>query len=113
MNTVRVIPVIDIMAGQVVRAVGGDRGHYQPLKSALTNSAAPIDVARALMEKTGAAELYLADLDAIAGQKPAWTIYEGLKTVAKNLWIDAGVRSATDAIRIRRTGAIVVAGLET
>ena len=29
----RVIPVLDLKAGRAVRAIGGDRDHYQPLRT--------------------------------------------------------------------------------
>src|SRR3954452_23878448 len=30
---IRVIPVLDLKAGRAVRAIGGDRDHYQPLRT--------------------------------------------------------------------------------
>lgn len=63
----RIIPVIDVMGGVVVRAVAGRRSKYRPLRSALTDSIDPRVVAEALGNATGAAELYVADLDAILG----------------------------------------------
>jgi phosphoribosylformimino-5-aminoimidazole carboxamide ribotide isomerase len=61
----RIIPVIDVLGGEVVHAVGGDRTNYRPIKSRLTDSTKPSDVARALLDATRARELYVADLDAI------------------------------------------------
>ena len=63
----RIIPVIDIMGGIVVRAIAGRRSEYRPLVSTLTESVEPAEVARALLDATGAGELYVADLDAITG----------------------------------------------
>jgi phosphoribosylformimino-5-aminoimidazole carboxamide ribotide isomerase len=63
--TPRIIPVLDVMGGAVVHAVGGDRTNYWPVKSRLTDSTRPLDVARALLAASGARELYVADLDAI------------------------------------------------
>ena len=59
----RIIPVIDVMGGQVVRAVGGRRSEYRPIVSKLTDSTEPVEVAKALLGATGVGEIYLADLD--------------------------------------------------
>lgn len=61
----RIIPVLDVMNGVVVRGVAGNRGEYRPMRSRLTSSTDPITVAHALLEVTGSQELYVADLDAI------------------------------------------------
>ncbi len=63
----RIIPVIDIMGGIVVRAIGGRRSEYRPIRSRLTDSTEPLAVAGALLKLTGSKELYVADLDAICG----------------------------------------------
>jgi phosphoribosylformimino-5-aminoimidazole carboxamide ribotide isomerase len=62
---VRIIPVLDVMNGVVVRAVGGHRSEYRSIVSKLTTSTDPVAVAKALLEVSGADELYVADLDAI------------------------------------------------
>ena len=63
----RLIPVIDLLKGQAVHAVRGERNNYQPVKSVLTDTADPADLARAYRERLGLDELYIADLDAIQG----------------------------------------------
>ncbi len=63
----RIIPVIDVMGGVVVRAVAGRRSEYRPLRSVLTESTDPLKVAEALVNATGSSEVYVADLDAIVG----------------------------------------------
>ena len=45
----RLIPVIDLMRGQAVRAVRGERSTYQPLRSRLCVGAEPVAVARAML----------------------------------------------------------------
>lgn len=92
----RVIPVIDIRGGIVVRAIGGRRDQYQPLTSRLTNSTDPLQVACDLRDFIETDELYLADLDAIAGQPPALTLFETLARNGFRLWVDAGVRLPAD-----------------
>jgi phosphoribosylformimino-5-aminoimidazole carboxamide ribotide isomerase len=108
----RILGVIDLMGGVVVRGVAGRRECYRPLVSRLCPTAEPGDVARALMKQLGLEELYLADLDAIAGAEPAWTAYDEVREAGARLWIDAGVRRAEDVRRLASAGTVVV-GLET
>jgi phosphoribosylformimino-5-aminoimidazole carboxamide ribotide isomerase len=66
----KLIPVIDVMGGAVVRAVGGQRDEYLPIRSVLTNSTSVPEVASAMRAATGSDTLYVADLDAIRGEGP-------------------------------------------
>jgi phosphoribosylformimino-5-aminoimidazole carboxamide ribotide isomerase len=110
----RIVPVLDLMGGVVVRGVGGRRREYRPVVSQLSPSCAPLDVARAFAEHFGLTELYLADLDAIGGAWPAWATYAALHAAGFRLWVDAGVRRPEDARQLARTGVeTVVVGLET
>jgi phosphoribosylformimino-5-aminoimidazole carboxamide ribotide isomerase len=88
---VRIIPVIDLLGGVVVRGVAGKRSAYRPIVSSLCSSSKPTAVAQALLSNFGLPELYVADLDAIAGAEPAWRIYEDLVACGVRLLIDAGV----------------------
>ena len=111
---VRILPVLDVMGGVVVRGVGGRRQEYRPVVSRLTDSCQPLGVARAFREHFGFEALYLADLDAIAGKPPALGIYAALHADGFRLVVDAGVRQAADGEPLARAGvAKVVAGLET
>jgi phosphoribosylformimino-5-aminoimidazole carboxamide ribotide isomerase len=110
----RIIPVLDVLGGVVVRGVGGRRREYRPVVSRLTASSAPPDVARAFAEHFALTELYLADLDAIAGAAPAWATYADLHAGGFRLWVDAGVRRPADAQALVQAGvATAVVGLET
>src|SRR5262245_46608350 len=109
----RVIAVLDLMGGVVVRGVGGRRHEYRPVVSTLTPSSAPLDVARALATHLGLRELYVADLDAIAGAPPARAVYAALRADGFRLWVDAGVRGVGDAEALAAEADTVVAGLET
>jgi phosphoribosylformimino-5-aminoimidazole carboxamide ribotide isomerase len=93
----QIIPVLDLMGGQVVQGIQGRRAHYQPVKSVLTPSTSPLAVARALCAETGCQALYIADLDAIEGhgaQQAA--IRELAAALPARLWVDAGVAAAED-----------------
>lgn len=113
MNFPKIIPVIDLKAEVVVLAAGSDRSRYKLLVSKLTASIDPIDVARTLLKKSESDEIYLADLDAIGGMSPNWLVYREIRPLVNILWVDAGVRTPADALRLRRAGMGVVAGLET
>jgi phosphoribosylformimino-5-aminoimidazole carboxamide ribotide isomerase len=112
-HCMRVIPVLDVLNGVVVRGVGGRRSEYRPIVSRLTSSTAPLDVARALISSFHPGELYLADLDAIAGAKPALDVCRRIRELGVRLWVDAGVRDADGAKQVADAGCDVVAGLET
>jgi phosphoribosylformimino-5-aminoimidazole carboxamide ribotide isomerase len=109
----RVIPVIDVMNGQAVRAVGGRRELYQPLVSHLTDSTDPRAVAEALLKAAGVNELYVADLDGLMGHRPRLGWVAGLAGRGVRVLVDAGLKHAADAKPILDAGAEVVAATET
>jgi phosphoribosylformimino-5-aminoimidazole carboxamide ribotide isomerase len=110
----RVVAVLDLMGGKVVRGVGGRRAEYRPVVSRLTSSCDPLEVAGAFRQQLSLEELYLADLDAIAGALPALTLFERLTREGFTIWVDAGLRRAAEAESLITAGvARVVAGLET
>ncbi|HTN77894.1 MAG TPA: HisA/HisF-related TIM barrel protein [Pirellulaceae bacterium] len=108
-DTMRIIPVIDIQNNVVVRGIAGQRQTYRPIKSQLTNSTQPVAIAQAFIEQFGLRTFYIADLDAIAGQQPNRAALEALQTLGVELWIDAGVASLTS---VQRYGSAVI-GLES
>ena len=113
-SSFRVIPVLDVRSGQAVHAVGGMRSHYRPLESILHPSADPFALARAYRDVLGFRELYLADLDAIAGDPADSELYRRLEELQLDLWIDAGVRTADDVGMLRGLRQVtIVIGLET
>ncbi len=110
----RLIPVIDLKAGHAVLGIGGRREEYRPVVSRLTPSSRPGDVARALVQNYYPREIYVADLDAIAGAAPDWSVYAEIKLTGVELWVDAGIRDMQRAREMVRAGiAGVVCGLES
>lgn len=109
-----VIPVVDLLRGQVVRAAFGDRQAYRPIVSALCESHAPATVARVLCEHVDARCLYIADLDALQGEAPQAAAIADIAGAVPGveLWVDAGFedREAVTALRraIGRDGDRVV-----
>ena len=93
-NPPRIIPVLDVMNGLVVRAVGGRRDEYRPVESKLTVSTHPLAVALALLERTGAAELYVADLDAIrGGEGISPQVARLFRELNCPIWLDVGLNA--------------------
>ena len=110
----RLIAVLDLLGGIVVRAIAGDRARYRPLESQLTPSCQPIEVATAMLRVTRNEELYLADLDVSLGQGDHWPIIAELLRPGRRLWLDAGIRTAADLARYPQLpGLILVCGTET
>ena len=98
----KLIPVVDLMQGQVVRAVRGDRKSYRPIESRLCAGSDPATVAQALCAHCATRQLYVADLDALTGRpaqtqvlRALWRAIPGLE-----LWLDAGFadKDAADAM---------------
>ena len=101
--------MIDLLHGQVVRAVRGERSAYRPVVSTLVAGSEPQAVARALLSAVpGAAPpvLYVADLDALQGGPPQEAVLRALLHAWPGLeaWVDAGfadvaaARSLADAM---------------
>ncbi|MEH3118556.1 MAG: HisA/HisF-related TIM barrel protein [Methylorubrum populi] len=89
----RLIPVIDLRRGRVVRARAGERDAYAPIDTPLARGSGPADIARGLRDATGADRLYVADLDAIVeGREPDRASLEAVAHACPGvaLWVDAG-----------------------
>jgi phosphoribosylformimino-5-aminoimidazole carboxamide ribotide isomerase len=88
-----IIPVIDLMHGNVVHARLGLRQLYSPIQSTLCKSSAPSAIVDALIELYPFKRLYIADLDAING------LGHHLDTIMQiqdhypdlEIWLDAGI----------------------
>jgi phosphoribosylformimino-5-aminoimidazole carboxamide ribotide isomerase len=99
---VRVVGVIDLKAGAAVHAVRGERERYRPLGD-------PLAIAR----RFGLDELYVADLDAIAGTGANDAIIAALAREAR-VMVDAGVSEPGPARALLGLGVDrVVVGTET
>jgi HisA/HisF family protein len=97
------IPVIDLMHGQVVRAMGGQRSTYRPIVSRLCPGSDPVTVARVLCAHCAAEQLYVADLDALMGGPVQVEVLRALLQAQPDvdLWVDAGFGDAADAEDLR------------
>ncbi len=93
-----VIPVIDLMGGQVVRARMGRRETYRPIATPLARTSDPADVVHGLLTLYPFERLYIADLDAIERRGDNRAALRRLNSeLALDLWVDSGVGAAGDA----------------
>ena len=95
-SSMTLIPVIDLLKGQVVRGVRGDRQAYRPIDSALCGSSDSVTVARILVDHCATRLLYVADLDALTGGLPQRAVLRELLDALPGieLWLDAGFADA-------------------
>jgi len=109
----RVIPVIDLKGGVAVHAVRGERERYRPVRSRIAAGADPVALTRAVRDRLGLDEVYVADLDAIAGGDGDPGVVAALAREASAM-VDAGATDAAAAARLLECGAArVVIGTET
>jgi len=110
-----IIPVLDLLNGLVVHGVKGEREHYRPVKSILTATADPVEIARALQLETACRALYIADLDAIQGTgNNISAIKEIASQLDVDLWVDAGTATLEPIEQLLEVGAVtVIIGSET
>ena len=99
----RIIPVLDIKHGLVVRGVMGDRANYRPIETPLAHGADPVAVTEGLLTLANFSAVYIADLDAIEGGARNERVLEALAAAfpAMRFWVDAGVRSRADVEAVR------------
>ena len=112
-----VLGVIDLRAGRAVHTVAGDRAGYLPARMATDHHVVDGDataLASAFITALNVAELYVADLDAILDRAPQFALVREIAEVGAPIWLDAGIRSATDAQAALASGADrLIVGLET
>ncbi len=89
----RIIPVLDLKGGQVVRAEMGRRDSYLPIVTPLSATSEPVSVATGLRNLHPFSTFYIADLDAIEGRAPNTAALARLRAMrgAPDLWVDGGI----------------------
>lgn len=110
-----IIPVLDLLQGLVVHGIKGERDRYQPVKSILTATADPVEVAHALQLETACRALYIADLDAIQGTGNNLSVIKEIASqLDVELWVDAGIATLEPIEQLLEAGAdTVIIGSET
>jgi HisA/HisF family protein len=112
----RVLGVLDLLAGRAVHARAGRRDSYEPVRTvagvAIDGDA--VELARTYLRHLGLTEFYAADLDAITNRPPQDTLVASIAALGAPLWLDAGIASVTAARHaLELAAAVVVVGLET
>ena len=112
----RIVGVIDIHDRRAVHARGGRRDEYAPVSLAAGErvDGDAVALARVYVEQLGVPELYVADLDAIAGATLHTGLLSAIAALGVPVWVDAGVTTPAAASAVLEAGAsVVVVGLET
>lgn len=91
----QVIPVIDLLNGQVVHAQQGKRDTYSAIQSALVSSAEPRAVIDAMLDYYPFQTIYIADLNSIQQKAIEPQHYALINALCKqhpsvSFWLDAG-----------------------
>lgn len=96
----QIIPVIDLMQGQVVHAKFGQRSTYAPISSDLCTTSAAHDVVAALVKLYRFHVIYIADIDAIENTGNHHDLIETLRNSFPELtfWVDSGIRNVNARI---------------
>jgi phosphoribosylformimino-5-aminoimidazole carboxamide ribotide isomerase len=116
----QIIPVLDLAQGTAVHARAGERGRYEPVRSALVpdDVGNPVALLRAYREDLGATACYVADLDAIQGGAVQRSLIRELANLDAGcpgpLMVDAGTGRAGETLEVLSCGASeIVVGLES
>src|SRR4051794_10424287 len=100
----RILPVLDLLDGVVVRGIAGKRGEYRPICSHLAAGSEPLAIARGFRSHFGLNALYVADLDAILHARPNLAHYRQLADDGFELLVDAGLRETAQAEQLLSAG---------
>lgn len=96
--TLRIIPVLDLKGGLVVRARAGHRDEYNPIETPLAVGSDPVAVAEGLRSLYPFDAFYCADLDSIERRAPNAGAITRLSEMsdAPTIWLDAGFDRGRD-----------------
>ena len=108
-----IIPVIDIYQGHVVHAIEGQRQHYRPLRTSLSESNSPRNIVQAFINSYPFKTIYIADLDAIEGRTNNNQLIDELHESYQSLtfWVDQGISSTNELNSLSRRQHVI--GSET
>ncbi|HEY3301371.1 MAG TPA: HisA/HisF-related TIM barrel protein [Methylophilaceae bacterium] len=111
----QIIPVIDLLNGQVVHAKHGDRASYQPIQSQLCPTSEPMAMLDAIMGLHPFKILYIADLNAIQNIGHHQDTITAIKQryPQLELWVDAGFKDVASIAHFRALAIEVVLGSES
>ena len=105
-----IVPVLDLLGGNAVHAVAGERHAYQVVDSPLGHGSDPVALARALLAAAGGASLYVADLGAITGGAGHEGMIREFVACGKDLPPRPPLRSGEGVARVRGCDAVAGRG---
>jgi phosphoribosylformimino-5-aminoimidazole carboxamide ribotide isomerase len=114
-KALQIIPVIDLLNGQVVHAKHGNRASYQPMQSQLCPTSEPMAMLDAIMGLQPFEVLYIADLNAIQniGHHQETIVAIKQRYPELKLWVDAGFKDVATIAHFRALAIEVVLGSES
>lgn len=104
----RIVFVLDILNGNAVHAVRGERAKYQPVKSRVCNSSNPLDIISSLKPR----EVYIADLNRLQCQGDNFELIEKISSKTKTM-VDAGAENMGDVEKCIEIASTAIIGTET
>ena len=109
------IPAIDLLDNIVVKAFLGERKKYKPINTKLANSSRLENVITGLLKEYKFKIIYIADLNAIMGNKNNFKIIK--KVIRKfpkiEFWVDYGVKNFLDFKKYHDNRFKTIIGSET
>lgn len=104
----RIVFVLDILNGNTVHAVKGERAKYQPVRSRICDSSAPLDIIAAIKPR----EVYIADLDHIQHLGNNFELIGEISSKTRTM-VDIGVENMDDIKKCLDIADTVILGTET
>ena len=104
----RIIFVLDILKGNAVHAIRGERAKYQPVQSKVCRSSNPLEIVSALKP----AEVYIADLDRLQHFGDNFELIKKISAKAKTM-ADIGAENMDDVRKCAEIANTVILGTET
>jgi phosphoribosylformimino-5-aminoimidazole carboxamide ribotide isomerase len=104
----RIIFVLDILKGNAVHAIRGERAKYQPVQSKVCSSSNPLEIVSALKP----AEVYIADLDRLQHFGDNFELIKKISAKAKTM-VDIGAENMDDVRKCAEITNTVILGTET
>lgn len=104
----RIIFVLDLLNGNAVHAIRGERSKYLPVQSKICNSPNPLDIVSGLKPK----EVYIADLDRLQHMGDNFEIIKGISSRTRTM-ADIGAGNMNDVKDCAGIADTVILGTET
>ncbi len=104
----RIIFVLDILKGNAVHAIRGERAKYQPVQSKVSSSSNPLEIISALKP----VEVYIADLDRLQHFGDNFGLIKKISAKAKTM-VDIGAENMDDIRKCAEIANTVILGTET